>query len=136
MFLEMGSVGVKMVTLYAPVNSVVLILIGVVETRALIVPGVTVITGVCLMGYMTEIHNHHHRHHRHHRHHHHHHQLLMFLEMGSVGVKMVTLYAPVNSVVLILVGVVGTGALIVPGVTVMVKVRLMENMTELHNHHR
>ena len=60
----------------------------------------------------------------------------MFLEMGSVGVKMVTLYAPVNSVVLILVGVVETRALIVPGVTVMVKVRLMENMTELHNHHR
>jgi len=123
-----------MVTLYAPVNSVVLILVGVVETRALIVPGVTVMVKVRLMENMTEIHNHHHRHRRHH--HPHHHQLLMFLEMGSVGVKMVTLYAPVNSVVLILVGVVGTGALIVPGVTVMVKVRLMENMTELHNHHR
>ena len=134
MFLEMGSVGVKMVTLYAPVNSVVLILVGVVETRALIVPGVTVMVKVRLMENMTEIHNHHHRHRRHH--HHHHHQLLMFLEMGSVGVKMVTLYAPVNSVVLILVGVVETRALIVPGVTVMVKVRLMENMTELHNHHR
>ena len=123
-----------MVTLYAPVNSVVLILVGVVGTGALIVPGVTVMVKVRLMENMTEIHNHHHRHRRHH--HHHHHQLLMFLEMGSVGVKMVTLYAPVNSVVLILVGVVGTGALIVPGVTVMVKVRLMENMTELHNHHR
>ena len=136
MFLEMGSVGVKMVTLYAPVNSVVLILVGVVGTGALIVPGVTVMVKVRLMENMTEIHNHHHRH-RHRRHHHRrHHQLLMFLEMGSVGVKMVTLYAPVNSVVLILVGVVGTGALIVPGVTVMVKVRLMENMTELHNHHR
>ena len=125
-----------MVTLYAPVNSVVLILVGVVETRALIVPGVTVMVKVRLMENMTEIHNHHHRH-RHRRHHHRrHHQLLMFLEMGSVGVKMVTLYAPVNSVVLILVGVVETRALIVPGVTVMVKVRLMENMTELHNRHR